>query len=130
YGPAGIGARRADEAGAVGFDIADREAAGEVRQETIEGIADTAAHSAEPVILGLAVQPAAGGAGLDVGPVDVAFEAEHPRAAGALPVVAGGAADHAARRAIADGKAVPAGIAEAAAAVDAQVKTGPVVLRG
>src|SRR5262249_5845542 len=128
-GPAHVGVVRAGKAGAVGFDVAERDAAGDVRQPAIPGVADAAAHRAEPVVLGLAAERAAGRAVLDVGPVDVAFDAHHPRTADGLPVVAGGHADHAATRAVADGEAVPVGVAERAAAVDAEIEAGPVIGR-
>src|SRR5262249_41099914 len=128
--PARIGVARTGEAGAVGLDVAEGHAAGDIGHPAIPGVADPAAHSAEPGVLGLAGDRAAGCAAADIGPVDVAFEAEHPGAAERLPVVAGGHADHAAARAVGDGEAVPVGVAERAAAVDAEVEAGPVVGRG
>src|SRR5204862_1109033 len=85
--PAGIGVVDAGEAGLAGLNVADRKAAGDIRHHAVPGVAEAAAHGAKPVVLG----PAADRAGyidegaLDVGPVEVAFEAEHPRAAGGLP---------------------------------------------
>ncbi len=77
--------------------VADREAAGDVGQEAIEGVAGARACSAEPVIAGLAARRAAvERAAVDVGPIEVALDAEHPRSG--LPVVADGAADETARQ--------------------------------
>src|SRR5260221_1009246 len=127
--PAGIGVARAGKAAEVRLDVAERDAAGDIRQPAIPRVTDAAAHRAEPAVLGFAGGSAANRGVTDVGPIDVAFEAEHPRAAERLPIVAGGDAEHAAARAVADGEAVPVGITEGAAAVYAAIEAGPGVSR-
>src|SRR6266851_4546325 len=119
-------ARRGDAAGREarqgGIDVADREAAGEIRQEPVQGIAEAAAHGRQPVV----ARRAAGRAqsrrrSPDVGPVDVAFDAE--RGLAELPIVADGAADQPARH-VEPIDAVPLRAAPAAAAVDAEIEAG------
>src|SRR5207244_2298589 len=91
---------------------------------------NAAADRPEPGVLALAHgRRGAGMAAADAAPVDVAFEAEHPRAAHALPVIAGCEAEHAAGHVAAGGKPVPAAMSPSAAAVDADVQAGPVVAR-
>src|SRR4051794_8724460 len=99
-GPAGIRVVDAGEAGLADLDVADRKAAGDIRHHAVPSEADAAAHGSKPVVPGLAAGRARGTheAPSDVGPVEVALQAEHPGAAGGLPVVARGSADHAARR--------------------------------
>src|SRR5712691_5669841 len=124
-------ARRGDAAGREarqgGIDVADREAAGEIRQEPVQGIAEAAAHGRQPVV----ARRAAGRAqsrrrSPDVGPVDVALDAE--RGLAELPIVADGAADQPARH-VEPVDAVPLRAAPAAAAVDAEIEAGPAVAR-
>src|SRR3974390_1569617 len=93
-GPAGLPLGRAAEYGR-GLQIADSETAGDVGQQAVERVADAAADGAEPVVLELATSRAVrGGRALHAAPVDVAFEPAHD--AVSLPVVADGAAEHAA----------------------------------
>src|SRR5580704_530440 len=115
--PAGIGLGRSREARRAGLDIADREAARDIRQEPVERIAGAAPNGGEPVVVGTAAAGATrGGAGaLEVRPVDIALEAEHGVAH--FPIDAGGTADDPAREVEAAG-AVPVGGAPTAAAVD------------
>src|SRR5581483_12138094 len=129
-GPAGIGGVLAGKARHRGLEIAESGAAGHVRHEAVDGVADAAAHGGEPVVAeraGAAGADAARGAAAIVGPVDVAFEAEHQLVN--LVIVAEGAAHHppiticalcaehvAKRRA-----------SEIAAAVDADIEARPVV---
>src|SRR6185312_13778415 len=79
-----------------GFDVAHGQAAGSVEHRAIPGVADAAPGRAKPGVLGLAAGRARGveEAALDVGPVEIAFQAEHPRAAKRLPVVADRSTDH------------------------------------
>src|SRR4051794_40940176 len=120
--PAEIGVILANEAWRVRADIADGETAGHIGHEAVEGVADAAAHGGEPRVAGLA----AGRAErkrmpLDVGPVDVAFHAEHESAD--LPVVARGQAQEAAREVEVAGR-IPGRRAPAAAAVKAEIEAG------
>src|SRR5437763_13553591 len=96
-GPAGAGLAGARKARRAGLDVAESDAAGHVGQEPVERIAGTAAHGGEPIIAGGATgrTPGRGGAALEVGPVHIAFEAEHRMAE--LPIDAGGAARDRAR---------------------------------
>src|SRR5262249_13966453 len=90
HGPAGVAdaAARQDRHG--GVDVAEREPAGDVRQEAVEGQAEPPARGGEPLVAGLAAPRAQhGGRAFDARPVDVAFRAEHRLAE--LPVVADGA---------------------------------------
>src|SRR5262249_37460734 len=106
-GPAGVADAAARQQGRVGVDVAEREPAGEVRQEAVEGEAYPPAHGGEPLVARLAAPRAQhGGRPFDARPVDVALGAQHRRAE--LPVVADGAADEAARHVEAI-KAVPLG---------------------
>src|SRR5579864_6885810 len=126
--PAGIGGVGADEARGRGADIAERGAGGDEGHDAVRGIAEPAAHGGEPVVAGLAAEWTGhriGGA-VDVGPVDVALDADDALAE--LIVVAHGAADQAAGGVEAAGR-VPLRAAEAAAAVDADVEAGPVINR-
>src|SRR4030081_381777 len=125
-GPADLRVGRAAEARMRRRHVAEGGAAGDVGHPAIERIAQAAARGAEPGVLAAAAADASPvGGPLDVGPVDVALQADHPGAE--LPVVADRAADHAARRVEAAG-AVPARAAPGAAAVDTDVKAGPVVV--
>src|SRR5262249_21180528 len=56
HGPAGVAdaAARQDRQGQAGVDVADREPAGEVGQEAVEGVAYPPAHGGEPLVAGLA----------------------------------------------------------------------------
>src|SRR6202023_3638122 len=77
---AGVG-RRADARNA-GGQIPDREAAGHIRQQTVECVTDAAARGREPIGAGLASEPAtqAGAAAANIGSVEVAFDPEHETA--------------------------------------------------
>src|SRR5262249_1035881 len=86
----------ADIAWRVRADIADGHAAGRIGHEAVEGVADAAAHGGKPGVAGLAARRTERkGMALDVGPVDIAFEAEHQGAD--LPGVARGHTQEAAR---------------------------------
>ena len=101
--------------------------AGDVGQEPVEGVAETAAHGGEPLVAGLATGRAQHVRGaFDARPVDVAFGADHDLAN--LPVVTDGAADQAAGD-IELGDPIPLGMTPAAAAIDADIEAGPVVDR-
>src|SRR5207247_1347199 len=90
-GPAGLRLAGAGEAWRRRLDVAERAARGDVGQEAVERVADAAAQGGEPAELGLAAERAIEhGRALDVGPVVIAFDAEHPGAG--LDVVAGGEA--------------------------------------
>src|SRR6202035_4412724 len=102
-------------------------AAGDDRHEAVGGVAEPAAHGGEPVVAGLAAERAGGvGGAVDVGPVDVAFQADDALAE--LIIVADRSADQAAGG-VEAASAIPGRTAEAAAAVDADVEAGPVVDR-
>src|SRR4029079_1849670 len=127
HGPAhlGIAARGKDGCGRI--DIADREPCRQVRQKTVERVSRPAAYGRHPVIAGAASERAIHDSGaFDAGPVDVAFGAHDHLSE--LPVVADRAADEAAGN-IELVDAVPLRLAPAPAAVDAQIKPGPVVDR-
>src|SRR6185437_8168948 len=94
-GPADFGIARPADAGDVGLDVAERGAAGHVRQEAAERVAEPPARGAQPVVARLTRRSGAGRAAADVAPVDVAFEAEHGLVH--LPVIAERAADQTAR---------------------------------
>ena len=129
-GPADVGFLIAAEAGLAGADVAEGGTTCDVGHEPVEGVADATADGAEPGVLGLAQCRQAAcevGRAVDIGPVEVAFEAEHP--VGDLPIVADGAADHPTVDVERAGR-VPARLAPGAAAVDADVEAGPVVDRG
>src|SRR5712675_1951217 len=120
--PADLRVGRAAEARIRRRHVAEGGAAGDVGHPAIERIAQAAACGAEPGVLAAAATDASPvGGPLDVGPVDVALQADHPGAE--LPVIA----DHAARRVEAAG-AVPARVAPGSTAVDTDVKAGPVVV--
>src|SRR5262249_46759845 len=126
-GPAGVADAAARQARPVRVDVANREPAGEVRQEPVEGVAQPPAHGGEPLVAGLAAGRAQHRRGVSYSrPVAVALGADQGLAE--LPVVADGAADEAARYVEAI-KTVPLGIAPAAAAVDTDVEAGPSVDR-
>src|SRR5262249_55600012 len=75
--PTEIGVILADVAWRVRADIADGHAAGRIGHEAVESVADAAAHGGKPGVAGLAARRAERkGMALDVGPVDIAFEAE------------------------------------------------------
>src|SRR5262245_30255085 len=127
HGPAGVAdaAARQDRHG--GVDIAEREPAGDVRQEAVEGQAEPPARGGEPLVAGLAAPRAQhGGRAFDARLVDVAFRADYRLAE--LPIIADGAADEAARH-VERIQAVPLGATPAAAAVDTDVEAGPGVDR-
>src|SRR5512137_522830 len=87
--PACSGVVCASKSGSRRLDITHRNAAGYVRQEPIESVAEAAARSAKPVIAGLASgngNSATHGAAADAAPVDVALETEHGLSH--LPIVA------------------------------------------
>src|SRR5665647_2212461 len=93
-GVAGLGVARLASAGDRVLHAANGKTAGDIGHEAIEGITDTAARGAEPVVAGFAVQAdAAGRAATNVRPVEVAFETEHGLVD--LIVVTDGAADQA-----------------------------------
>src|SRR5262249_49506426 len=123
--PAGIVAARRGEARVRGLDIAECGPARAVRHEPIRGITEAAAHRGEPGV----ARRAAGrtqiiGRAADAGPVDVTFDTGDDLAE--LIIVAGGAADDPAADVAAAGR-IPVRTAEPAAAVDADVKSGPLV---
>jgi hypothetical protein len=127
-GPAGIGGAVAGKARSRRLDVTDGETAGQIGHDAAEGVAGAAAHGGEPAIAGAATRAAARiAAAFEVRPVEIAFEAEHSIAV--LPVVTGGAADLAAGRADAGGLTRPPGMTPAAAAVGADIETGPVIDR-
>src|SRR5690349_20916678 len=108
-------------------DVAEREAAGHIGHEPVDGVADAAAHGREPGVAGLATWRAERKrVALDAAPVDVAFETEDESAG--LPVVAGGRAQKAARDIEAAGR-IPGRRAEAAAAIEAEIEAAPVIER-
>src|SRR5262249_50254034 len=122
--PAGIVAAGRCEARDRGLDIAECGAAGDVRHEQIRGITEAAAHRGEPGI----ARRAAGrtqiiGRAADARPIDVTFDTGDDLAE--LIIVAGSAADDPAAH-VAAGR-IPVRTAEPAAAVDADVKSGPIV---
>src|SRR5262245_210721 len=127
-GPAGVAdAAARQERRRGGVDVAEREPAGEVGQEAVEGDAQPPAYGGEPLVAGLAAPRAQqGGRPFDARPVDVAFGAKHRLAE--LPVVTDGAADEAARY-VERIQAVPLGATPAATAVDTDVEAGPGVDR-
>src|SRR5947209_14056775 len=89
HGPPGAAdaAARQDRHRQGGVDVAEREPAGEVRQEAVEGVAQPPAHGGEPLVAGLAAPRAEnGGRPFDARPVDVALRADQGLAE--LPVVA------------------------------------------
>ncbi len=97
------------------LDVAECGAAGDVRHEPIEGVADAAARGGEPLVRGFAGQAeAAVGAALEVGPGDVALKAPDERTG--LVVVAERAADDESRRAGVDVERAPVRFAPAVAA--------------
>src|SRR5205814_1145280 len=119
--------------------VGDSAAALHVEQHIVEGIADLAGEEAERADAGFAREGGiekADAAALEVGPVALAFEAEHPSAS--LPAIADLAAGRAAGRIVAAVTAVeratrhiiPALVARSPAAVGADVETAPVVDRG
>src|SRR5437870_6165055 len=108
-------------------DVAEREAAGHIGHEAVDGVADAAAHGGEPGVAGLAAGRAERkGVALDAAPVDVAFETKDERAG--LPVVAGGRAQKAARHVEVAGR-IPGRGAETAPAIDAEIEAAPVIER-
>src|SRR6478735_8370764 len=127
--PADIGVVDAGKAGLAGFDVADSKAASDIRHHAVPRVADAAAHGSKPVVLGLAAGRASDihEAAFDVGPVEVALQAEHPGAAGSLPVVARCSTNHAARWIGVAGEGAPVRAAPGVTAVDAEIEPGPVV---
>src|ERR1700735_4581606 len=111
--PAGIGGTCRGKARCRGADIAERRTAGDKGHEAIGGIAEAAANRRQPSVAGLTAERATIVRAVDVGPIDVTFDAEHRAAP--LIIVADGAADEAARNVAVAGR-VPARIAECAAA--------------
>src|SRR6516225_9026498 len=96
HGPAGVADAPARQQRQRGVDVAEREPAGEVGQEAVEGESHAPAHGGEPLVARLAAPGAEHrGRSFDARPVDVALGANHHLAE--LPVVADGAADEAAR---------------------------------
>src|SRR5262249_13954516 len=123
HGPAGVADAAARQQRQRGVDVAEREPAGEVGQETVEGEAHAPARGAEPLVARLAApRTQHRGRSFDARPVDVALGANHALAE--LPVVADGAADEPAGHVEAV-HGVPLRTAPAAAAVDADVEAGP-----
>src|SRR5260370_22097415 len=122
-GPAGMGDAAARKARPVSIDVAEREPAGEVRQEAIESIAHAPARSGKPVVARLATGRAQHRRRpFDAGPVDVAFCADDRT--GELPVVADRTADEAARE-VERIYGVPLRATPAAAAVAADIEAAP-----
>src|SRR6266568_2559664 len=123
--PTAIVAAGLGEARNRSLDVAERGAAGDIRHETIRGVAEPPAHGCQPRVARLA----AGWTQIcsrtvDPRPIDIAFDAgDHLTE---LIIVAGGAADEPAAHIAAAGR-IPVRTAEAAAAVDADVKAGPIV---
>src|SRR6266540_1735 len=127
HSPAGVADAAARQARPGGVDVAQREPAGEVRQEAIEPIAQPSARRGQPLVAGLAAGSAKHRGGrLDARPVDVAFGTDD--SASELPVVTDGCADEAARY-VEGVHAVPLGTTPAAAAVDTDIEAGPGVDR-
>jgi hypothetical protein len=86
---------------------------------------NASAHGGEPVVAGLASERAANDrVALEIGPVDIALDAQNPLAH--LPVVTSCAADHAPRH-IEPGGVGPGGMAPTAAAIDPEIEPRPVV---
>ena len=124
--PAGIGRAGADKRRRGGVDVAERDAAGHVGHEPVGSVTDASAHGGKPGVAGRAAERAGDrGAGApDVAPIDVALGAEHRLAD--LVIVADGAADEAAGK-IERPDRSPARLAEAAAAVQSDIKSCPAV---
>src|SRR6185437_13450102 len=125
--PAESGVVGAADAGDVGLDVAERRAAGDERQEAVEGITEAGARRAQPIVARFADRARARCTTANTGPVDVAFESEHGLAH--LPVVANRAAGQTAGDVVAARRQGSGNIrtAEAAAAVDTDIKAGPII---
>src|SRR6185312_10237359 len=109
---------RAERAGCM--DVAIGKTAGAVQHHAIPGVTDAAANRAEPVAASGERHEADGAAAFDARPLNVGLDAEHGLTG--LPVVTELAAEDAARR-VDIVRRTPA-----AAAVDAGVEAGPVVI--
>src|SRR6266478_10097248 len=78
HGPAGVADAAARQQRQSGVDVAEREPAGEVGQEALEGEAHAPSHGGEPLVARLAAPRAQhGGRPFDARPVDVALGADH-----------------------------------------------------
>src|SRR5262249_15887654 len=127
HGPSGVGDAAAGKTGNARADVAERQAGGEIRQESIDRVADPRARRRQPRVATLAARRAEHvGRAFDAGPVDVALGANHELID--LPIVADGAADQPPGY-IELVDAVPLGAPPAAPPVDAEIKAGPVVDR-
>ena len=116
---AGIGGVAAAESRCGSADVAERGTAGDEGHEPAGRIAEAPAHGREPRILGLATERAGGigGAAVDIGPVDIAFDAENRTVS--LIVVTDRAADQDTPGGI------PVGAPPAATTVHADVEPAP-----
>src|SRR5262249_32853593 len=109
------------------LDVAECNTAGDIGQDAVEAVAETPAHGSEPAVGGPAAQRAKHvGLAVDVGPVQIALDADDPGAA--LPVVTDRTADEATAD-IETAEAVPMGGPPRAAAVDADIEAAPIVER-